>query len=236
MTQTPETRIHRMELSEILETTFKLYRENLALFAMIVAAPAILLGLLQTLHLHGFAALPYSLVTIAVEFVAFGALIQAISARYFGRPMVAPEAYGAVGAGKLGMLAVAAILDVLAIAIGLILLIVPGIYLAIRFLFFAQAIVLEGTGLTEAFGRSGELVKGSWWRVFGITLLVGIPCGIVAGIIGAVCGAVAGPVLGVVIGTVLAAMLIWPIEITAMTLLYSDLRARHEGPAVQIAA
>src|SRR5712692_5450344 len=93
MTQTPETRIHRMDLGEILDATFKLYRENFALFAMIVAMPAILCGLLQTLPVHGFAALPFSFVTIAVEFVAFGALIQAISARYFGRPIAAPEAF-----------------------------------------------------------------------------------------------------------------------------------------------
>jgi hypothetical protein len=63
-------------------------------------------------------------------------------------------------------------LSTLGIILGLILLIVPGIYLMVRWYVPVQAAVLEGGRGGAALRRSGELIDGSWWRVAGIALVL----------------------------------------------------------------
>jgi hypothetical protein len=48
------------------------------------------------------------------------------------------------------------------------------IYLAIQWAFTMPAIVLEDANVFESFDRSASLVKGHWWRVFGILFLLTI--------------------------------------------------------------
>lgn len=43
--------------------------------------------------------------------------------------------------------------------------------------------MLEKQGIKKAMGRSTKLVRGSWWRVFGIQLLATIIANVVASII-----------------------------------------------------
>jgi hypothetical protein len=62
----------------------------------------------------------------------------------------------------------------LGIALGLALLIVPGVYLAIRWFFVPQAVVLDGRRGVEPLRRSGEVVEGFWWRTFGVIALANL--------------------------------------------------------------
>jgi hypothetical protein len=48
----------------------------------------------------------------------------------------------------------------------------PAIYLGTIWNFAPQTALLEGCGPTAALSRSAALVKGSWWRVLGIVLLL----------------------------------------------------------------
>jgi uncharacterized membrane protein len=50
---------------------------------------------------------------------------------------------------------------------GLILLIIPGIYWAIRYQFFAYLIIDRDMGPVDAIKRSGQLTRGVWWHLFG---------------------------------------------------------------------
>jgi len=89
----------------------------------------------------------------------------------------------------LGTLVAAGLLAGIAIAIGLVLLIVPGLYLMTIWLLIVPAIMLENCGVVESFGRSHELVRGYGWSVFGVivlTVLIFIGVGIVFGIFEAV--------------------------------------------------
>jgi hypothetical protein len=56
------------------------------------------------------------------------------------------------------------------VTLGLLALIVPGVYLLIRWSFVIQATVIDGKRGPESFRRSGEIVTGAWWRVLAITL------------------------------------------------------------------
>ncbi|MGW6459692.1 hypothetical protein ACWF94_27830, partial [Streptomyces sp. NPDC055078] len=48
-----------------------------------------------------------------------------------------------------------------------------GIWLWVRFAFAPAAVVFENRGPVDAMSRSWQLVRGDWWRIFGITLLAG---------------------------------------------------------------
>src|SRR5581483_4007169 len=100
----------------------------------------------------------------------------------------------------------------------------------------------KGKSVGEAFGRSSELVNGSWWRVFGIALvfilIVGIIVSVVVGIlVGAlVVGSVAGVVIATAVAPAIVGILVEPVQYIAMTLLYFDLRIRKEGFDLQTLA
>lgn len=85
----------------------------------------------------------------------------------------------ALARGRYGAVIGATVLYLLAIVLGLILLIVPGIYLSVRLYLAAQAAVVDHRSPTGALNRSAELVKGRWWQTFGRLLLAMIVFGIV---------------------------------------------------------
>jgi hypothetical protein len=57
--------------------------------------------------------------------------------------------------------------------------VVLAIYIGILLSFAAPAYVMEGGGVPAALSRSRALVRGAWWRVFGIVLLAGLLIGAV---------------------------------------------------------
>ena len=62
----------------------------------------------------------------------------------------------------------------LGVAIGFVLLIIPGLILLVTWSVVAPVTVLERPGVFAAFARSRELVRGNGWPVFGVILLVGV--------------------------------------------------------------
>ena len=85
----------------------------------------------------------------------------------------------ALGSARFGAAIGATILYLLAIILGFILLIIPGIYLSVRLYLAAQAAVVDDRSPGDALRRSAELVKGRWWQTFGRLLLAGIVFGLV---------------------------------------------------------
>jgi hypothetical protein len=65
----------------------------------------------------------------------------------------------------------------LGVTLGLIALIVPGIWLAVRWYFAAQAAVVDGLQPAEALRRSALLVDGHWWRVLGVLVVFNLITG-----------------------------------------------------------
>lgn len=67
---------------------------------------------------------------------------------------------------------IAYILFFIIVSIGIALLIVPGIYLALRLQFFQAAIVDENTGIIDSFKRSWEITKGQVLPLFLLQLIM----------------------------------------------------------------
>src|SRR3954451_10877061 len=64
------------------------------------------------------------------------------------------------------------ILAGIGIAIGFVLLIIPGLFLLTIWSVVAPVMVVERPGVFAAFGRSRDLVRGSGWQVFGVIVVV----------------------------------------------------------------
>ncbi|HET7244898.1 MAG TPA: hypothetical protein VFJ07_08680 [Streptosporangiaceae bacterium] len=131
-------------------------------------------------------------------------------------------------------------------ALGAIAALVLTLWFTVMFRMAAQAVVLEREGPVRALGRSWRLVRGSFWRVLGITLLAGLIVVVTAGVLqipfsllAALAGggssllpATGGSVAGILIsavGGVVAGAVARPISAGVAVLLYVDLRMRREG-------
>jgi hypothetical protein len=121
----------------------------------------------------------------------------------------------------------------IAVGIGLLLLIVPGLFLLTIWAVVAPAIVIERCGVIEAFGRSHELVRGHGWTVFG-ALVVAWLILLGLGIIAAAIGAGIGDVVGAIILSIIASTLAAPFAALVASVLFFELgggRAAAAAPA-----
>jgi hypothetical protein len=122
----------------------------------------------------------------------------------------------------------AVLLAALGIALGL-LLIVPGVYLFVRWYFVPQSVVLEGARDAGALRASGRLVEGAWWRTFGMVLLVNVLVILVVIVLGAPFSAAANATdraVWALAGQTVAASVTQPFAAIFATLMYFDLRER----------
>lgn len=86
----------------------------------------------------------------------------------------------------------AGLIYILAIGLGALLLIVPGVILGISLMFEEFAVVLEGRGPIQALNRSHNLVWGQWWRTFGLLILIFVPLWVLMAITSGLLGIDAG--------------------------------------------
>ncbi|MFE2052452.1 glycerophosphoryl diester phosphodiesterase membrane domain-containing protein [Streptomyces sp. NPDC059459] len=129
------------------------------------------------------------------------------------------------------------------------------VWLMVRLSLASPALMLEKQGIKQAMSRSLKLVRGSWWRVFGIQLLATIIATVVASII-AIPFAFLAAALGsdgisgfldgtgnlgwtflIVsgIGSVIGSMITFPITAGVTVLLYIDQRIRREALDLELA-
>src|SRR3954469_12604746 len=202
-------------------------RHLLALaFAVYIVASiieAVLSGLLGV-----FGALLAAVVSLIASFLLQAALVKPVDDVRDGTADMSLSDTLNAAKPHIGRVAGASILAGIAIGIGLILLIAPGLYLMTIWCLIVPVIVLEGAGVGAAFTRSRELVRGNGWNVLGvivlvILLLLGV--GIVLGLIlSALPNAVQSFISSIVTGTLTA-----PYIALVLTLSYFRLRQVQSG-------
>lgn len=107
-------------------------------------------------------------------------------------------------------------------------------YLSVLWALAPAAYVLEPIGVPAALGRSGRLVRGSWWRTFGVLLLsaflVALPAIVVMGLFGTFTfrPAVAGLAVRAAIAYLIVGTFATPFVVGVTGLLYIDRRIRRE--------
>lgn len=224
-------------LSGVFGESWNLYKghwRHFALIALLIYALIALLTILLVAVLGWLGVLLAALVGIAGAFWLQGTLIEAVRDVRDGRAdLSVGETFERV-LPSLNRIVLAGILLGLAIGVGFLLLIVPGLVVLTLWIFVIPAIVLENRGIGEAFGRSRELVRGNGWNVFGVIVLTFV---LLLGV-SIVLRLILAPLddwLASLIQQVVANTLVAPFAIIVWTLSYYRLRAL-ESPAQAPAA
>jgi uncharacterized membrane protein len=179
--------------------------------------------------------------SVACAMLTHGALVRATIAHSEGRKAGFAESAQA-GLAVVVPLLLLSIGSGLAIGVGMILLLVPGIILYVMWSVAAPALVEENLGIFQAFERSNELTSGARWKIFGLELVAFVAYWMFSAAVGALAFALFGGLHGIaavaasgfpisyyiltaVSKTITAA--IWGV---IQTSLYVELRNWHEGP------
>jgi hypothetical protein len=168
---------------------YKAHWRHLLPIAFVVYLLIALLALLLALLLGWVGIIIGGLVSLAGIFWLQGALVVAIQDVRDGRADLSIGETLSRVRPHLNTLTVAGILAAIGIALGFLLLIVPGLLLLTWWLLIVPVIMLERAGVMESFGRSRELVQGYGWSVFGVivlTVLILIGVSLVFGILAAI--------------------------------------------------
>lgn len=113
------------------------------------------------------------LIELIVSFWVSVAGIKAVSDIIGGQSFTIKETYRFAWK-KLWKFSLLSILFSIIVGFGGILLIIPGVYLYISY-YFSKFILLEGdNGVLSSLGKSRNLVKGRFWKVFGRVLIFGL--------------------------------------------------------------
>lgn len=190
-----------MGLSEILDTIFSLYRKHFILFLGVIA-PYFLGSLIQYslkgfLANHASNDLIANLINIPFALISISGIIVGTAAIYLGSYITSTDALKQVFQPFWRLLVcqvlwslvliipffistlvvlrnIAALRSVSFVSMLWILsLLLPfSIYFVVRWAFLLEIVLLEKSNIYGAFRRSGELVRGTWWRVFGVSALI----------------------------------------------------------------
>jgi len=121
------------------------------------------------------------LIGLAASFLYTGYVVKLVQDVRDGRRDFTVGELFSYAAPFVGTLVLNGILAGIAIAIGFVLIIVPGLILLTIWAVIAPSIVVEDRGVFEAFARSRELVRGHAWQVFGASVLAFLTVFVVVG-------------------------------------------------------
>jgi len=254
------TVLRPLSTSELLDRTFHLYRNNFLVFLGITAIPQLFILALQlggAAMLWGRQAIGAGATAVvagigsyvAIE-VSHAATIMAVSNLHLDRPTSIGSSYSAAKSSLLRVIGITLGVGI-ASGIGLILLIVPGIYLFLMWSLAIPVTVLEGGGLNASTSRSTVLTTGSRGRIFVIYFLILVLTFIVALVLQFVLLLPLGIMMGVIdmhdptatialtqalqaVGGFISTSLVGPLISIALTLTYYDQRVRKEGFDLQL--
>jgi hypothetical protein len=245
----------------VLDTTFQLYKASIGVVWPLSLLMA-LIGSVPTLYLlFNDAAVPgvgASVGEILMDLVsdpvrvalALGTMV--LTLLFMGAIYVKQYAVGvseecsfgqAISASlaRLGSLVLMTVLFFVALAVGLVLLLVPGFILMVSLMLCTNLVLFEGKGAMAALLGSHKLIWGNWWRSAAMLTVVFILVMVVFAAVGAVIGVLAplmswnvedpgtfGLITELVFNAV-SNLLFTPFFTAALIALYWDLKLRKEG-------
>jgi hypothetical protein len=237
-----------MGIGEILSTAFQFYQRHwrtLLAIAAVVVVPFTLLQYLLGDQVRtrgeetangvvietatwavGIAGLVTALAGLLMFLVLTGAITRAVAAEVAGEDPGVEQSYR-FGFHRIWSVLLVSVLVGLATVGGLILLVIPGIYIGVRLAVSIEALVVEGRRGTQAMGRSWELVGGHWWHAFATLLVAWLLIGVVNAVIPAPFSGAGWFVQAV--AAAVATVVTLPYGVLVGVLLYLDLRARKES-------
>ena len=220
-----------IEVGRVLSDSFRIYGENFVPLMGVGLAMAIVFGIvIGVLQEEGGFLLQIlaSILQLIATYLYTGFVVKLVQDVRDGRRDASVGDLISSAMPALGSLIVFAILSGIAVGIGFILLIIPGLYLMTIWSVGAPAIVAEGRGALEAFGRSHDLVRGQAWNVFGVIVTVFLILIVTTIIVAAIGGAIGGVAGAAVVASILLLLYI-PVQALVQSVLFFDLGG-GEGP------
>jgi hypothetical protein len=237
-----------MTFSATLDKTLRLYRANFAqLLAVAAVAGVAQLPLMLMLERKpppgvppasfwgnfGLALLIAPLVAVLVS----AALKRIVIGIYQGERVGFGQAYRAV-LSRIPTLLVTAILTMVAVAGGVLLLVFPGIYIALGFSMAVMVVMAEGAPALQALKRSWRLAKGLRWRLFALLFVWGLLNVVLSYAVGGLLqlfGVAPGGAVKA-LSNQLVAVLVTPCYALSLAIVYFTAREEKEGHDLSLAA
>jgi hypothetical protein len=171
-----------LTVGELLDRTFFYYRRHFVLFVGIAALPGLLALTLQVatiffkpaqagVPLTAVLALAAMFVYLVTTMLTHGATVVAVSHILLGRETHITEAFNSIRP-RLGKLIIISLNVFVRVLLGALLLVFPGILLALRYSLAIPVAVLEDTGVSASLSRSATLTKGHRGRILLVYFLL----------------------------------------------------------------
>jgi hypothetical protein len=215
-----------LEIKGVLNDTWRLYR---TLFLRSFLTGFVIFAALGVFERYAYVG---ALVGFIGTTLVQGALVEVVDDEHRGKtPRGLSDLYRSSGS-HLGSLLAVSILMGIGVGLGLLLLIVPGILLAVRWAVATPVVMLEGLGARAAMRRSQELVQSHRKDVFRILLNIGVRTGLVwiacTLLILSLAAGTSHPLLATWLGFVLASALVTPYAAHALNVVYYRLTEPDE--------
>ena len=218
-----------IDIGSVISRTFSIYADQASVLLPAAAAVFVVVGVISALLVviaPVLAILAFIVILVGTTLFT-GMVVELVADVQDGRRDATVGQLLNAATPFVGQLILVGIVAGIGIAIGFVLIIIPGLILLTIWSVFAPVIVLENPGGLKPLGRSRELVKGNGWQVFGVIVVLVIGVGIVSAIIEAI-GDSGGTAAGIVV-RVIVEILTAPISALAASVLYFELRGEKAG-------
>lgn len=224
----------KLDTARVFERIFRIYGDQFTLLIPVALLLFVPVALLNALILSGGTVLAL-LLTAAIATIATywyqGMVVEAARDILDGRRDHTIGSLFGSALPLIGPLLLAGILAGIGIAIGLILLIAPGLFLLTIWAVIVPAIVIERVGVLDSFGRSRELVRGSGWQVFGVIVVLFLLQLVLTGVVNAIVGGASDESFaGYAIAELIVRVVVVPLSAIAATVMYLELRRVKGDP------
>ncbi|WP_007026465.1 hypothetical protein [Saccharomonospora iraqiensis] len=185
-----------------------------------------------------------ALLTMLTQTFLSGLLTVVVGKAVLGSPITVAQAWEELRPRLLPLFGLT-VLVTLAVSVASLFFVLPGVWLYVLLSLATPALVLERGRVGQALGRSRDLVRGSWWRVFGVlavallvTLIIGsiiqVPFSFLVDTDAVLRGMTTGELLITELGSAVAQTITVPFASAVTALLYIDQRMRREGLDIEL--
>lgn len=192
----------KLDIGRVVQTTFSSLQHNFVRMLPLIGLFVVIPGALSLATRAGqgaafnisYLSSPYYYLNLVIGLLAWGTFqaagIKILVADLRGETMGVADSLRQSVVHILPLFAIV-ILYVLAVWLGCLFLLVPGIMVAVAFSVAIPARVIERTGVFRSFGRSRDLTRNNRWRITGLVLIYFIIFGVVEMVVFSLFGGVA---------------------------------------------
>jgi hypothetical protein len=255
------------DFGEKFNVTFQFARQNfknLGLCILFLGTPLMILAGILTAYfqmnyqvngIHSLDQIPsgffgYLTLFAIANFIAYTWLLTITLAYIYeylgGNRNITPGQVFSIAISKFGKISGASIVVGILTILGMVVLLIPGIYLAVALIFVSAIIFIEDDPTFEAITRSIRLIKGKWWSTFGLVFVMAFVVGLMQFVFSIPSLIIAIPKalhqqlqvfdIGSIIGQVITSIgttLLYPLVFIAIAFQYFNLVERKESAGLK---